>query len=1462
MKKKYLFILLALLQIQIFHTQTTENFETETTGSTTFADNGQNFTITNGPGETTYDIEAFTGAGWNGSAPDNKFIDNSGGLPTQNDGSSFTISTTDGTDITIKSFYLFLSKRNLTTGLSTTLTIAGKKNGLTVYTLVKSSGIIDGGNFTPNNGFTFINLATEGGTDNSNSAVDELIISSTNNGDYLALDAIKWQFAPVCTNPSIPTVTSAPGIICDGNSALLSISGTKNDATKWHVYTGSCGGTAIGSTTGSSLIVTPTTGTTTYFVRGEGGCVTPGSCGTVSITTTTREDATFSYSSSSYCVNAIDPTPTITGVTGGTFSSTSGLSINTSTGTVDVSASTPGTYSVTYNTSGLCDGTENVSLTINSLDNASFNYASAAYCNNNSDPNPTITGIAGGTFSSTAGLSINASTGQVDVSASTPGSYTVTYTTNGPCPNSSNVNLSINSLDNASFSYGAASYCSNDSDPTPTITGLAGGTFSSTTGLSINASTGQVDVSASTAGSYTVTYTTAGTCPNSSNVNLSINGVASTPTITHTPNTVCDGSNATLIITGSLNSSAEWTIYTSSCGGTLVGATTTNSFTVTPTSPSTTYFVRGEGGCSAPGLCGSLTITTTANDDASFSYGNSTYCQSDTDPTPTISGLAGGSFTVSPSGLTINASTGEIDLSASTPNIYAITYTTNGPCTNNSIEYITIAGPTFGFDVIAACDSYTWIDGITYTESNNTATQSLTNSNGCDSTATLNLTINNSDNVTDTQVACNTFTWIDGNTYTTNNNSATFTLQNTKGCDSIVALDLTINNSNTGVDNQTICGSYTWIDGNTYTTDNNSATFTVSNSFGCDSLVTLNLDIVTSLTGTDTQTACDSYAWIDGNTYTTNNNTATHTLTSSQGCDSIVTLDLTILNSTFGTDTQTACDSYTWIDGNTYTADNNNVTFTLVNAAGCDSIVTLDLTINNSDNVTDIQSGCNTFTWIDGNTYTSDNNTATFTLTNVAGCDSIITLDLTINGPTSGTDTQTACTSLTWIDGNTYTTNNNTATFTTSNSNGCDSTVTLDLTISSTINTTDTQTACESYTWTDGVTYTSNNNSASQTLTSYQGCDSIVTLDLTINNPSTGTDTQVACDSFTWIDGNTYTSDNNTAMFTLPNAVGCDSVVTLDLTINNSSTSIDTQEACNSFTWIDGNTYTNDNNAATFTLTNSAGCDSAVTLNLTINNPTSGTDVQTSCSDFTWIDGITYTSDNNTAMFTLTNANGCDSVVTLDLTINSAVTSSQTVSICGGNVFTVGNSNYTSSGTYTDILVSSGGCDSTVTTNLTVGVEIDTYVERLNAVFNVNTTSGATYQWLDCENNNTPIAGETNTTYTASEEGFYAVAITLGSCKDTSLCNELPYIVSIKNNDENSISVYPNPTENSVTIELNESYYNSSLTILDVTGKVVYNQLVKDQLNLNVSTKELKKGVYFIKIQAQNQAETIQLIKQ
>ena len=149
--------------------------------------------------------------------------------------------------------------------------------------------------------------------------------------------------------------------------------------------------------------------------------------------------------------------------------------------------------------------------------------------------------------------------------------------------------------------------------------------------------------------------------------------------------------------------------------------------------------------------------------------------------------------------------------------------------------------------------------------------------------------------------------------------------------------------------------------------------------------------------------------------------------------------------------------SYTWpVNNQTYT-ESGEYTELFSDVSGCDSLVTLDLTITGPSEGLDVQSACRSFTWIDGITYTENNNSATFLLTDSNGCDSIVTLDLTINASTSGVDTQVACGDYVWIDGNVYSESNNTATFILPNAAGCDSTVTLDLSIVSLIETTDVQ---------------------------------------------------------------------------------------------------------------------------------------------------------------------------------------------------------------------------------------------------------------------------------------------------------------------------------------------------------------------------------------------------------------------
>jgi hypothetical protein len=263
----------------------------------------------------------------------------------------------------------------------------------------------------------------------------------------------------------------------------------------------------------------------------------------VSFTVNSIDDANFNYGSAVYCSDDSDPTPT-TATSGGTFSSTAGLQINSATGEIDLDNSTAGAYTITYTTAGICPASSTFDITINTRDDASFSYASPSYCQGAIDPIPDFLASPGGAFSSTPGLVfIDNATGEIDLSASATGIYTVTYALSGACPDSKTFDVTINPEDDASFSYASSVYCPTDSDPTPTLN-TVGGTFSSSAGLMLNSSTGEIDLSASTPGDYTVTYTTSGTCPNAATFDVAVLD-DSAPLVQTATDITCDAFTAT-----------------------------------------------------------------------------------------------------------------------------------------------------------------------------------------------------------------------------------------------------------------------------------------------------------------------------------------------------------------------------------------------------------------------------------------------------------------------------------------------------------------------------------------------------------------------------------------------------------------------------------------------------------------------------------------------------------------------------------------------------------------------------------------------------------------------------------------------------------------------------------------------------------------------------------------------------
>ena len=191
---------------------------------------------------------------------------------------------------------------------------------------------------------------------------------------------------------------------------------------------------------------------------------------------------------------------------------------------------------------------------------------------------------------------------------------------------------------------------------------------------------------------------------------------------------------------------------------------------------------------------------------------------------------------------------------------------------------------------------------------------------------------------------------------------------------------------------------------------------------------------------------------------------------------------------------------------------------------------------------------------------------------------------------------------------------------------------------------------------------------------------------------------------YTW-NGVVFTAAG-TQSVTLTAANGCDSVVTMTLTLLSPVTETIEASACGSYFWNNANYTESGDYTATFTAAN--GCDSIVTLHLTINQSVQTELYETACDSYTCTDGNTYTQSDDYAM-TLTAANGCDSIVVLHLTIHNSATSEFSIEWMDDTPYTWNGQEYTESGDYTQTLQTVDGCDSVVTLHLTITVDVDVY---------------------------------------------------------------------------------------------------------------------------------------------------------
>ena len=648
-----------------------------------------------------------------------------------------------------------------------------------------------------------------------------------------------------------------------------------------------------------------------------------------------------------------------------------------------------------------------------------------------------------------------------------------------------------------------------------------------------------------------------------------------------------------------------------------------------------------------------------------------------------------------------------------------------------------------------------------------------------------------------TETACDSYLWY-GDTLTQSGDYQQI-LQNTFGCDSIVTLNLTVNYSDTTYLDTIVCGSYTWYD-STYV-ETGIYSYVAQNVDGCDSLLVLNLTVGYAAATDTSAVACDWFDWY-GVTYTATGDYDYQTQTV-LGCDSIVTLHLTVNYSDTTVLEVAACDGYEWY-GDTLT-ETGLYEWMGQTVEGCDSIVMLQLTVNHSDTTYLDIIACESYEWYD-TTYL-ESGIYSYLAQTVEGCDSLLVLSLTV-GHAATSDT--------------------------------------------------TLTVCDWYDW-NGVTYTATGDYDYQTQT-VMGCDSVATLHLTVNySDTTYLDPVTACEAYEWY-GETYT-ETGVYAHVLDNAMGCDSVLLLNVTVDYEHYQEDVVAVCYSYDWR-GETYT-ESGEYTDVGPNPMGCDTTFVLRLTIGQDETGDTTAFVCDGFQWYEHYCTSTGQYEHMFQT--VIGCDSLVTLDLTYAESFTTAYDTVVCDRYPWpSAPNGFLTETGHYLYEGYTSEGCDSIVDMELTVNYTPDLMIHGHSQVA-MTIHYGAFYNYYIADSVELSSCTVTWTCsnpewimYVGSDQFKCQIApITLGQATLTATTHcqsncDTTYTFEINathygvaENGEDGVLLFPNPADNQITIQAPQLIH---VRMYDCLGQAV-KEMDYDQVETaTIEIGNLAQGIYLVEV--------------
>ncbi|MBK8701195.1 MAG: T9SS type A sorting domain-containing protein [Saprospiraceae bacterium] len=313
---------------------------------------------------------------------------------------------------------------------------------------------------------------------------------------------------------------------------------------------------------------------------------------------------------------------------------------------------------------------------------------------------------------------------------------------------------------------------------------------------------------------------------------------------------------------------------------------------------------------------------------------------------------------------------------------------------------------------------------------------------------------------------------------------------------------------------------------------------------------------------------------------------------------------------------------------------------------------------------------------------------------------------------------------------------------------------------------------------------------------------------------------------------------------TIEKANRCDSTIHFSLTVLPSVQLYLEKTLCFGEAITIGDKSFSESGQFTVVLTNEAGCDSTIFLDLTV-LPELGQELQqTICQGDELVIGSQIFAESGQYEVMLTSANGCDSIVSLDLTVNPTYLSNLEQAICEGNTFTLGNQSFSQQGQYEVTLTSISGCDSVIILKLSF-IPLNIGVTQLQNTLKAD-MDGLQYQWFDC-NTGTAIPGATAQSFSPTANGNYAVIITdTNACTDTSLCLEFVLSSTTGFNMADRVNIFPNPTHEYFSIYNNTGHQMTSINILNSLGQHL--KTITNPSSEKISMAGMEAGNYILEL--------------